>query len=300
MIRPPGISGIIWNQLCKNCRKSSKPACPSPPWSWCCRASTAIANFRRWPPIPPAKRNVVPQSAAASRPRSISSGSRRLRRCKDVKWSQLGGSHQRRKLSQQDRNLRRGRGAQRRRHRQDAGVRARQQAVGHDGRRAPQHGRAGVPQGRHRARHARLQRDRAQRERAIDHRAAGRDLARHPERAASALCGPGDAVDRYFQRRRIDLGQRPRHGPSGRRAAQVDQVDARDAGGRFAANGVGDRECGPVRSRGRRLRPVRRHRRGRTRYRRQPGLPDRAARCWTTRSFRRCSPARSRRTAISA
>ncbi len=33
---------------------------------------------------------------------------------------------------------------------------------------------------------------------------------------------------------------------------------------------------GPVQPRGRRLRPVRRHRRGRARYRRQPGLPDRA------------------------
>ena len=40
------------------------------------------------------------------------------------------------------------------------GVRAHRLACG----RAPQHGRAGVPQGRHRARHARLQPDRAQRE----------------------------------------------------------------------------------------------------------------------------------------
>ncbi len=113
---------------------------------------------------------------------------------------------------------------------------------------------------------------------AIDHGAAGRDLARDPEHAASALCGARDAVDRYFQRRRLDLGQCPRHGPSGRRAAQVDQVDAGDAGRRFAENGVGDREQGSVQSRGRRLRPVRRHRRGRTRYRRQSGLPDRPAR----------------------
>ena len=104
-----------------------------------------------------------------------------------------------------------------------------------------------------------------ERERALGHRAAGRDLARHPERAASALCGSRHAVDRHLQRRRLDLGQRPRHGPSGRRARQVDQIDEGDAGRRLAADGVGDREQGPVRSRGRRLRPVRRHRRGRTR-----------------------------------
>ena len=75
-----------------------------------------------------------------------------------------------------------------------------------------------------------------ERERALGHRAAGRDLARHPERAASALCGARDAVDRHLHRRRIDLGQRPRHGPSGRRARQVDQVDAGDAGRRLAAH----------------------------------------------------------------
>ena len=143
--------------------------------------------------------------------------------------------HQRCELPQQDRDLWRGRGAQRRGHRQDAGVRARQQALDHHRRRAPQHGRAGLSQGRHRAGHARLQQDRAQRERALGHGAAGRDLARHPERAASALCGARDAVDRHFQRRRLDLGQCPRHGPSGRRAGEIDQVDAGDAGGRLAA-----------------------------------------------------------------
>ena len=184
--------------------------------------------------------------------------------------------HQRCELPQQDRNLRRGRGAQRRGYREDAGLCARQQALGHDRRRAPQHGRAGLPQGRHRARHARLQQDRAQREFAIGHGAAGRDLARHPERAASALCGSRHAVDRHLQRRRLDLGQRPRHGPSGRRAREVDQVDEGDAGRRLAADGIGDREQGSVQPRGRRLRPVRRHRRGRARYCRQPGLPDRA------------------------
>src|SRR6267154_1106319 len=41
---------------------------------------------------------------------------------------------------------------------------------------------------------------------------------------------------------------------------------------------VGDREQGSVQPRGRWLRPVRRHRRGRTRYIRQSGLPDRPAR----------------------
>ena len=71
---------------------------------------------------------------------------------------------------------------------------------------------------------------------AVGHRAAGRDLARHPERAASALCGARHAVDRYLQRRRIDLGQCPRHGSPGRRARQVDQVDAGDAGRRLAAS----------------------------------------------------------------
>ncbi len=116
-----------------------------------------------------------------------------------------------------------------------------------------------------------------QRECANGHGAAGRDLARYPERAASALCGPRHAVDRYLQRRRLDLGQRPRHGPSGRRAGQIHQIDARDAGGRFVAHGLADREQGAVRPGGRRLRPVRRHPRGRTRYRRQPGLSDRAA-----------------------
>ena len=53
-------------------------------------------------------------------------------------------------------------------------------------------------------------------ESARGHGAAGRDLARHPERAASALCGERDAVDRHFQRRRLDFGQCARHGPSGR------------------------------------------------------------------------------------
>ena len=42
-------------------------------------------------------------------------------------------------------------------------------------------------------------------------------------------------------------------------------------------HGVGDREQGPVQPRGRRLRPVRRHRRGRTRYLRQSGLSRPAA-----------------------
>ena len=128
----------------------------------------------------------------------------------------------------------------------------------------------------------------------------GRDLARHPERAASALCRPRHAVDRHLLGRRLDLGQCPRHGPSGRRAGQVDQVDEGDAGRRHAEDGVAHREQGAVRSRGRRLRPVRRHRRGRARYRRQPRLPDRDGACSTTRNFPRCSRARSRRTGISA
>ena len=61
---------------------------------------------------------------------------------------------------------------------------------------------------------------------------------------------------------------------------------------------LASRERGPVPPRGRRLRPVRRHPRGRARYRRQRRLPDRARDHPTTRNFRRCSPARSRRTAI--
>ena len=94
----------------------------------------------------------------------------------------------------------------------------------------------------------------------------------HPRFAVRAM----QSTD-IFTRRRLDLGQCPRHGPPGRRARQIDQVDAGDAGGRLAEDGVGDREQGTVRPRGRRLRPVRRHRRGRTRYRRQSRLPDRAA-----------------------
>ena len=113
--------------------------------------------------------------------------------------------------------------------------------------------------------------------RALRDGAARRDLARHPERAASALCGQGHAVDRHLLGRRLDLGQRPRHGPSGRRAGELDQVDEGDAGRRHAEDGVVHREQGAVRPRGRRLRPVRRHRRGRARYRRQPRLPDRPA-----------------------
>jgi hypothetical protein len=48
--------------------------------------------------------------------------------------------------------------------------------------------------------------------------------------------------------------------------------------GAVAAHGIADREQGIVRSGGRRLRPVRRDRRGGARYRGQPGLSDRAAR----------------------
>ena len=143
-------------------------------------------------------------------------------------------------------------------------------------------------------------RDRAQREHAVGHGAAGRDLARYPERAASALRGSRDAVHRYLHRRRLDLGQRPRHGPSGRRARQVDQIDAGDAGGRLAQDGIADREPGIVRPRGRRLRPVRRHRRGRTRYRRQSGLSDRPADAGLQGVSGAVRRARSRRTAISA
>ena len=97
--------------------------------------------------------------------------------------------------------------------------------------------------------------------------------ALHPRFAVRAM----QSTD-IFSRRRLDLGQCPRHGPSGRRAGQIDQIDAGDAGGRLAQDGIADREQGIVRSRGRRLRPVRRHRRGRTRYRRQSGLSDRPAR----------------------
>ena len=50
------------------------------------------------------------------------------------------------------------------------------------------------------------------------------DLARHPERDPSAFRGQGDAIDRHLHRRRLDLGQRARHGPSRRRADGLDPV----------------------------------------------------------------------------
>ena len=74
-------------------------------------------------------------------------------------------------------------------------------------------GRPGVRNGRPRARHARDERDRARSRPAHGHGRRRRDLARHPERDPSALRGQGDAIDRHLHRRRLDLGQRARHGP---------------------------------------------------------------------------------------
>ena len=85
-------------------------------------------------------------------------------------------------------------------------------------RRPPQHGRAGVPQGRHRARHAHLQQHRAERERrsiTVQPGATWHDIQNV---AAAALRGASDAIDRHLHGRRLDLGQCPRHGPPGRRA----------------------------------------------------------------------------------
>ena len=92
-----------------------------------------------------------------------------------------------------------------------------------------------------------------------DHdRAARRDLARHPERAASALRGEGDAVDRHLFGRRLDLGQCARHGPSGGLGRRLDPLAAGDAGRRLGDDLLAHREHRPVPPCRRRLRPVRR------------------------------------------
>ncbi len=61
------------------------------------------------------------------------------------------------------------------------------------------------------------------------HRRRRGDLARHPECDPSALRGQGDAVDRHLHRRRLDRGQRSRHGPSRRRGDGLDPLAAGDA-----------------------------------------------------------------------
>ena len=224
-------------------------------------------TFRRWPPIPQAKRIAGRRSAAAEQAKIDLERIKAIAPLKDVKWSQLGGSIndasclnkteiygvvEVKSVDDIAKTL--------------AFARDNKLSITTAGVRHSMGGQAfrkgGIVLDMRGFNKVVLNESDA-----IDHGAAGRDLARHPEHAASALCGARDAVDRYFQRRRLDLGQCPRHGPSGRRAPQIDQVDEGDAGGRLAENGVGDREQGSVQPRGRRLRPVRRHRRGRTRYR---------------------------------
>ena len=86
-----------------------------------------------------------------------------------------------------------------------------------------------IPARRHHARHARHERH-PRRSRTIDgHGRRGRELARYPERHPSALRGKGDAIDRHLHRRRLDLGQCPRDGPSGRSHPELDPIAAPDA-----------------------------------------------------------------------
>ena len=59
-----------------------------------------------------------------------------------------------------------------------------------------------------------------------------RDVARHPDAAASDVRRQSDAVHRHLHRRRIDLGQRARHGPPIGIGGTHDPRDAGDAGRR--------------------------------------------------------------------
>ena len=92
--------------------------------------------------------------------------------------------------------------------------------------RAPLDGRPGLRARRRHARHAAAERDRARsgaRARSRSARARPGTTSRTPP---SALRGQGDAVDRHLHRRRLDLGQRARHGPSRRRADGLDPEPA--------------------------------------------------------------------------
>ena len=113
--------------------------------------------------------------------------------------------------------------------------------------------------------------------------------------SAPALRGQGDAVDRHLHGRRLDLGQRARHGSSVRIGRRHDPRDARDAAPTARVVQVSrDRESWLFQPRGRRLRPVRRHPRRRSRHRRQRRLSVRAARASTTASFRAVLDTRDR------
>ena len=75
----------------------------------------------------------------------------------------------------------------------------------------------------------RLQPDRVRRAHAAAHGPERRDVARHPGGAAPEVRGEGDAVDRHLHGRRLDLGQRARHGPSRRLRRPDGALDARHA-----------------------------------------------------------------------
>ena len=225
------------------------------------------------PPIRPARRiaaaadggdaSAAPVAGARRRARSHLAAARRHR--------------QRRELPQPDAGLRRCPGQVGRRRAQGDRLCPRARAEDFGRRRQAQHGRPRVLARRRGARHDVVQQPVARRRPQDDHRRERRDLARHPEHAASALRGQGDAVHRHLHGRRIDLGQRTRDGPSVRIGWRLDPRDARHARRRQRGAGQPDRERAAVPPRRRRLRPVRRHPRRRSRHRRQRGLPVGAA-----------------------
>ena len=201
----------------------------------CCAARAAAARSIR--------------SAAPSSTPRIRSGRRTARRSTRRRARRAGCSQsppadrpalaaarrhdQRRQLPQPHAGARHRRGAQRSTTSAQALAFARdERAQGVDRRRAAQHGRPRLRAGRARARHARVQPHVARRARQDRHGAERRDLARHPERAASAVRRQGDAVHRHLHRRRLDLGQRARHGPPGRLGRPDRPLDAGDAAGR--------------------------------------------------------------------
>ena len=204
-------------------------------------------------------------SGAAARPRRRA-GPRRRR----VAEPQLGAARrdgQRRQLPQphRGRRHRRGRAARPMSPRRSAYARAHGLPVSAGGREAFD-GRPGLRAGRRGARHARARtRSALDPARAHGHGRRGRDLARHPERDPPALRGQGDAIDRHLHRRRLDLGQRPRHGPSRRGADGLDPLAARHARRRQRGHRLARRESRAVPPCRRRLRPVRDRALGRAR-----------------------------------
>ena len=92
-------------------------------------------------------------------------------------------------------------------------LRAPARAEGVGGRGAPQHGRPGVRRSALLLDMRGFNRIPLDAERRDRHGAERRHLARHPAAAAPALRGEGDAVDRHLLGRRLDLGERARHGP---------------------------------------------------------------------------------------